>query len=78
MSALLFSVYVVLETHLFDSILHHIADDSDLFLLPEANGAADGLRLDGWVPLGLNNMYSGRDSKVKTYLSVNNPASKTS
>jgi hypothetical protein len=45
-------------------------------LLPEANGAADGLRFDGWVPLGLNNMYSGRDGKVKAYLSVNNPASK--
>ena len=78
MSALLFSVYFVLEAHLFDRILHHIADDSDLFLLSEANGATDSLRFDGWVPLGLNNMYSGRDSKVKTYLSINNPASKTS
>ena len=77
MSALLFSVYVVLETYLFDGILHHIADDSDLFLLPEANGATDGLRFDGWVPLGLNNMYSGRDGKVKAYLSVKNTALKT-
>ena len=67
MSALLFSVYFVLETHLFDRILHHIADDSDLFLLSEANGATDGLRFNGWVPLGFDNMYSGRDGKVKAF-----------
>lgn len=57
-------------SHLFNGIQNHIADDCHLLLLAEADGTADGLRFDGRVPLGLNNVYPGCDSEIEASLSA--------
>lgn len=52
-------------SHLFNGIEHHIPDDGDLLFLANADGPAEGLGLDGRVPLGLDDVYPGGDGEIE-------------
>ena len=45
-------------SYLFDSIIHNISDDCDLFLLPKSQSPANSLSLDSRIPLRLHEIYS--------------------
>lgn len=53
------------RTHLFNGIQHHVPDDRHLLFLADADGPAEGLGLDGRVPLGLYDVYPGCHSEIK-------------